>query len=212
MRGVAHLRGALLVQHLAHLSRLAASATRSHASLWSRELEMNASRVPSGDHCASHMPVGRRPRGRSRWSGAEVGRHAEPHHDHGASAREVDDHPLDAEHHAVPGQRVLPLLQHSAPPALVRTSTMSRTPRPSCWKVAIRRAVRRPGDAPASVAMHPAGVVGGVAVVLHPVGRQLGLHPAAELLRPEVVVADEHRGACCRARGSRSGGTSGRLG
>ena len=83
-------------------------------------------------------------------------------------AVDVDDHALDHRDDAVAGQRILPRLAAPGGRPSVVTRYISPTPRWSCWKVAIffeSGDQRRIGP----VALRPAGVVGGVAEVLHAV-------------------------------------------
>ena len=115
----------------------------------------------------------------------------------------VDDDAVQHRDVLVAGKRVLPLLKHRVPGfcfdevhvadlalVLLERGDLSRVGRPE-----------RDG----AIASGPAGVVGGVAEVLHAVGRQRPLLAGRHVADPEVPVLDEHR-ALAVGRGHRGAG------
>src|SRR5690606_19911478 len=115
-----------------------------------------------------------------------VRRHLQPHH---GTGRDVDDHALDHGDVLVADQRVLPALDlwvadhglhqhHLAGPALVLLEGRD-----------LRRVGRPHQDR--AVAVGPAGVVGGVAVVGAAIGGEPGFLARGDVAHPQVPVADE---------------------
>ena len=115
-----------------------------------------------------------------------VGRRLEADH---ALRLHVDHHTLDHRHHAVARQRILPRLERRAPDPRVHEVHLAHAALVLLEGGDLAR-VGRPLHHRA-VAVAPAGVVGRIAVVLHAVGRELGLLTRGHVAHPEVPVADE---------------------
>ncbi len=110
---------------------------------------------------------------------------------HRALAVHVDDHALDHGDDAIARQRILPGLQLRVPDAgvhqvhladaalvLLEGGDLARVGRPLHHR---------------AIAEAPAGVVGGVAVVLDAVGGERRFLVGGDVAHPQVPVADEHR-------------------
>ncbi len=122
-----------------------------------------------------------------------VGRHSQSHQ---RPLIDVDNHPLDHRDHRVSRQWVLPGLEIQMPDPRVGQVHLADAALILLEGGDLRRVGRPRNDG--AVALPPTGVVGGVAVIEHPVSGQRPLLPGRDLAHPEVVIADER---CARSVG-----------
>ena len=141
---------------------VAASATRTIACLWSRDVETKASCDPSGLHCMS-LRLKLSP-SIARWKSGGIWKRT-------TFARvDVDDHAVQHRHVLVAGQRVLPGPQHRVADLRLDEVHVADLALVLLVRGDLLRVGRPQHDG--ALARRPAGVVGGVAEVLHAVGRE----------------------------------------
>src|SRR2546422_4811943 len=115
-----------------------------------------------------------------------------------AAAVHVDDDALDHRDDLVAGQRILPRLQRRMADLRVDEVHLADVALVLLEGRDLFR-VRRP-DENRAIAFRPAGVVGGVAEVLHAVGRERGFLAAGDVADPQIPVANERGALAVRRR------------
>ena len=170
-----------------------ASATRSVASLWSRDVEMNANWRASGLHFQSSRLTSSP--SVARWKSGGMARADD------LPRVRIDDDAVQHGHHLVAGQRELGDSQCGMRDGGDRCVDQVHLT-DFTFILLIGRDPLRVGrpEEDGAVAAAPAGVIRGVAKVLHAVLGELPFLARGDVANPEIPVADEGRPLAVRGR------------